>query len=97
LATDPSVPVTGSVTAWITPETPDVSPESSVGWPSVAACACCAGSDRSRQMPPLAMANLAARRMMRRLFGFDIDSSRKIPGQLSGGSGQAHCSFTTVQ
>lgn len=33
----PSVLVTGSVTAWRTPETADVSPESGPGWVSVAA------------------------------------------------------------
>jgi hypothetical protein len=37
--TDPTVPVTGSLTAWTTPETVDVTPESSdgCGWLLVAA------------------------------------------------------------
>jgi hypothetical protein len=37
LTMDPRRPVTGSVTAWRPPETPDVSPESNDGWLTVAA------------------------------------------------------------
>jgi hypothetical protein len=63
----------------------------------------------SRQIPPLAIANLAARRV----FGFDIDNSQppethachpdarpwgqEDPGSAGDGRGQAFCSFTTVQ
>jgi hypothetical protein len=73
--TDPRAPVTGAVTAWTAPERPDVSPESGDGWPPGAAWACVAGSDRSKQIPPLAIANLATRSATRRVFGFDIDNS----------------------
>jgi hypothetical protein len=82
--------VTGSATAWMPPEMPDVSPESNDGGPSVAALACRAERDRSKQIPPLAIANRATRRMTRRAFGFDIDNSQS-PGTL------AYCSVTTVQ
>jgi hypothetical protein len=75
LTTDPTALVTGSVTAWMPSETPDVNPESSDGWPMVAALACLAGRDRSKQIPPLVIANRAVRRMTRRVFGFDIDNS----------------------
>ena len=76
---DPRRPVTGSVTAWMPPETPDVRPESNDGWLTVAASACSAERDRSKQIPPPAIANRAARRMTRRVFGFDIDNSQS-PG-----------------
>jgi hypothetical protein len=79
LTTDPRAPVTGSVTASMTPETPDVSPESNDGEPIVAALACVADSDRSRQIPPLAVATCATRRVTRRVLGFDIDHSQS-PG-----------------
>jgi hypothetical protein len=83
LTTDPRVPVIGSVTVWTAPETPDVSPESKDGWGSFAARACVAvsvaGSDRSTQIPPLAIANLATRSATRRVLGFDIDNSQS-PG-----------------
>ena len=62
LTTDPSALVTGSVTGWRTPETPDVTPESVDGRLPVAAWAGWARSARNSQIPPLAMANLAARR-----------------------------------
>lgn len=39
LTSDPTTPMTGSVTAWRPPETPDVSPDSSEGWLIVAALA----------------------------------------------------------
>jgi hypothetical protein len=39
LTSDPTTPVTGSVTAWRSPETPDVSPDSNEGRLSVAALA----------------------------------------------------------
>jgi hypothetical protein len=39
LTSDPTTPMTGSVTAWRPPETPDVSPDSSEGWLLVAALA----------------------------------------------------------
>jgi hypothetical protein len=48
LTMDPSVLVTGSVTPWTVSVTPDVSPEISVGWPTVAAWACPAGAHMSR-------------------------------------------------
>ena len=79
LTMDPRVPVTGSVTASMAPETVDVSPESNDGWPTVAASACSAGNDKSKQIPPVVIANRVTRRMTRRVFGFDIDNS-KSPG-----------------
>jgi hypothetical protein len=39
LTSDPTPPMTGSVTAWRPPETPDVSPDSNEGWLLVAALA----------------------------------------------------------
>jgi hypothetical protein len=39
LTSDPTTPMTGSVTAWRPPETPDVSPDSNEGRLSVAALA----------------------------------------------------------
>jgi hypothetical protein len=39
LTSDPTTPMTGSVTAWRPPETPDVSPDSGEGWLLVAALA----------------------------------------------------------
>jgi hypothetical protein len=75
LKMDPRRPVMGSVAGWRPSETPDASPESTDGWLSVAAWACVAGRDRSRQIPPLAIANRAARRMTR-VLGFDIDNSQ---------------------
>ena len=39
LTSDPTTPMTGSVTAWRPPETPDVSPDSNEGWLLVAALA----------------------------------------------------------
>jgi hypothetical protein len=39
LTSDPTTPMTGSVTAWRPPETLDVSPDSNEGWLSVAALA----------------------------------------------------------
>jgi hypothetical protein len=39
LTSDPTTPMTGSVTAWRPPETPDVSPDSNEGWLIVAALA----------------------------------------------------------
>jgi hypothetical protein len=89
--TDPRAPVTGVVTASTAPERPDVIPESGDGWSSVAAWACVAGSDRSKHIPPPAIADLATRSATRRVFGFDIDNSP------SGGRGRASCSPTTVQ
>ena len=82
LTTDPRALVTGSVTVWRTPETPDVTPESVDGWLPVAAWAGWARNARNSQIPPLAMANLAARRIRRttrRVLGFDIGSSQS-PG-----------------
>jgi hypothetical protein len=76
---DPSAPVTGPVTDWRPFATPDVSPESSDGCPMVAASACRAGIDRSKQIPQPAIVSGAARRTTRRLFGFDIDNSQS-PG-----------------
>ena len=78
LTMDPRVPVTGSVTPSMTPETVDVSPESNDGWPTVAASACSAGNDKSKQIPPVVIANRVTRRMMRRVFGFDIDNSQSL-------------------
>src|ERR1700733_2066859 len=78
---------------------PDVSPVSGDGSPPVAALACVAGSDRSRQTPPPAIAHLAIRSVTRRVFGFDIDDSLS-PGNSrlpNGGHERACCSFTTVQ
>jgi hypothetical protein len=82
LTTDPSALVTGSVTGWRTPETPDVTPEIVDGRLPVAAWAGWARSARNSQIPPVAMANLAARRIRRttrRVLGFDIGSSQS-PG-----------------
>ncbi len=82
LTTDPRALVTGSVTGWRTPVTPDVTPESVDGWLPVAAWAGWARSARNSQTPPLVTANRAARRIrrtMRRVFGFDIGSSQS-PG-----------------
>ncbi len=82
LTTDPRALVTGSVTGWRTPATPDVTPESVDGWLPAAAWAGWARSARNSQIPPLVMANLAVRRIrrtMRRVFGFDIGSSQS-PG-----------------
>jgi hypothetical protein len=73
LTMDPRRPVTGSVTSWRPPETPEVTPESNDGWLTVAACACSAGRDSSTQIPPPA---IVARTMTRRAFGFGIDSSQ---------------------
>ena len=56
-----------------------MSPESNDGWPTVAASACSAGNDKSKQIPPVVIANRVTRRMTRRVFGFDIDNS-KSPG-----------------
>jgi hypothetical protein len=75
LTMDPSVLVTGSVTEFTTPETVAVTPESSDGWPLVAAWACAVGTARRNAVPPVAIANPAARRTVRRVFGLDIDNS----------------------
>jgi hypothetical protein len=104
LRMDPTAPVTGSVTAWTVPETVDVSPESNDGgWPTVAACACAAGNDKTKQTPPVVIATCVTRRMTRRVFGFGIDNS-KSPGnsRVPHGCpevvlGRARCSVTTVQ
>jgi hypothetical protein len=77
LKMDPRTLVMGSVAGWRpSGETPDASPGSNDGRLSVAAWACVAGRDRNRQIPPLAIANRAARRMTRRVLGFDIDNSQ---------------------
>jgi hypothetical protein len=77
LMMDPRAPVTGSVTAWRAPDTVDVMPDSGDGWSPVAACACVAGSERSRQTPPAPDAIRAARTTARRVFGFGIGNSRR--------------------
>ena len=84
LTMDPTTPVTGAVTAWMAPAAPVVSPDSNGGGSPVAAWACFAGSDRTRQIPPPAIAHRAARRMTRRVFGFDIDNSRSQTNVLYG-------------
>jgi hypothetical protein len=89
---DPSAPVTGAVAAWMPLETPDVSPDSSEGWPVVAALATPVGSHRSTEIPPLAIANRTVQRVTRRVCCFDIDNPRSTDGR-----GRAYCTVTTVQ
>jgi hypothetical protein len=97
-ATAGTVLVTGSVTELTRDPRTLVSPESSGGWLPVAASAWVAVSDRSKQIPPLAIANRAARRKARRVLGFDIDNSRsrettpalRMPGR-GGARGSRAC------
>jgi hypothetical protein len=97
-ATAGTVLVTGSVTELTRDPRTLVSPESSGGWLPVAASAWVAVSDRSKQIPPLAIANRAARRMTRRVLGFGIDNSRsrettpalRMPGR-GGARGSRAC------
>jgi hypothetical protein len=83
LTMEPTAPVTGAVTPWTVFETPDVRPESNDGWPAVAASACRAGRDRSKQIPQPAIVNRAAWLTTRRVFGFDIDHSLSPGGTLA--------------
>ena len=82
LTTVPSVFATGVVTDWTTPETPvtvDVTPASSGGPGLVAALACAAGTARRKAVPPVAIANPATWRTVRRVPCFDtrqLQSSR---------------------
>jgi hypothetical protein len=75
LTMDPSVLVTGPVTEFTTPETVAGTPENRGGWLLVAARACTVGTARRNAVPPVAIANPAAWRTVRRVFGFDIDNS----------------------
>jgi len=99
LTTEPRTLVTGSVTAWMPLDTPEVSPESNDGWLTVAASACCAGRDSSKQIPPPAIPNRATRRMTRCVFGFDMTtpSRRELsPAMLMPGRGVPGVSQATV-